>query len=110
VAGNLYSLLAGNGTDTLDGGKQMNRKPVLAILIGYCLLALAFSIVGVTVTPSSVFADGNGTEPPTQPPTDSTLEASIPTNVEPGLTDTKREEAKDFSFFDAVELMVQVIF
>ncbi len=88
----------------------MSRKPILAILIGYCLLALSFSLFGVAAIPTAAFADGNGPVPPIPPPHDSTLDASNPGDVVPGVADARKEGVKDFSFFETVEIMVHVIF
>ena len=111
MAFDLYCLFAGNGTDTRDGGKQVNRKPIMMILIGYCLLALMFSLLGVAITPQAALAEGTGQpDPPIPPPSDSTITASNPGDVMPGVADAKREAEKDYSFFETVEIMVRVIF
>ena len=88
----------------------MSRKPILAILIGYCLLALAFSLFGMAAIPTAAFADGNGGAPPNPPPPDSTITASNPGDIVPGVADAKKEAVKDYSFFETVEIMVSVIF
>ncbi len=71
----------------------MNRKPVLAVLICYCLLALTFAMLGVATVPSTAYADG-GSEPPTKPPSDSTLDAVGPTESIPApVTETVPEKS-----------------
>ncbi len=55
----------------------MRKRPFIAALVAYCILALFAMILGVPNGPSLVYADGNGPIPPTDPspPADSTLTA-----------------------------------
>ena len=85
----------------------MNRKPILNVFLGSCIIALALSL---TMTPTLALAEGGGPVPPEHVPPDSLLDSANPADYSPKAAYTKESEAQDFSFSEAVEIMIQVIF
>ncbi|UCE24267.1 MAG: hypothetical protein JSU74_13410 [Candidatus Zixiibacteriota bacterium] len=84
----------------------MNRKPILTVLICYCLVALVLAMLGVAALPSAAAADGGG-DPP-HPPSDSTLDASNPTESTP-VPDAEPMPEKSLTLRMYLEIVVGTI-